>query len=384
MKFTYISPSVLPSRTANSVHVVMQCEALIQAGVAMTLYAKRSVPKDDALLPSIAAAYGADLSRGRVVSFWSRSSRGVNLLIAVMSLWSLLRKPWPDVVLSRNLYASYVLAVIFRRPLLFETHQLEVGVYKYMQHAVMTRSKVVTVVISKKLESYLTQHHGVAPANTLVLHDAAPEGIEPLAEGQRRYSLVRICPQAEGDWKAVCGYFGHLYAGRGVEVIESMAKARPEVLFLLFGGNEQDVNNRREGNRCENVYYVGHVPHPVAQQAMKSVDILLMPYQKNVAIGVSGHDTARWMSPMKMFEYMATGVPIISSNLPVLCEVLSDGENALLVPPDDSKSWVSAVDQLLSDKDLAGSIGARAHHDYKANYTWRQRANRLIETAKTL
>ena len=51
---------------------------------------------------------------------------------------------------------------------------------------------------------------------------------------------------------------------------------------------------------------------------MLAVDILIMPYQKNVAIGAKGHDTARWMSPMKMFEYMASGNPIISSNLAAL------------------------------------------------------------------
>lgn len=382
MKFTYISPSELPSRAANSVHVIMQCAALSQvSGVDLTLYAKRKVLEHENLIPAIQKTYGVDLSNVRVVSF-AKGRRGANIRIAILALWDLFRRPWPDVILSRNLYASYIIGVILRRPILFETHQLERGIRKSVQKAIMLRSNVITVVISNKLEEYLTQHHLASPVHTLVLHDAAPAGIQFLKKEFRNATLKKVYPQAEGDWEGVCGYFGHLYAGRGVEIIESIAKARPNILFLLFGGNEENLRERRKNNTCSNLHYVGHVPHPVAQQAMKSVDILLMPYQKSVAIGVSGHDTARWMSPMKMFEYMATGVPIISSDLPVLREVLTDGKNALLVPPDNPDLWISAVDRLMDEKGLSSAIGLCAHKDYKAKYTWHQRALSLIDAAK--
>ena len=384
MKFTYISPSELPSRAANSVHVVMQCSALIQAGVDLTLYAKRSVPDNNRLLSVINKSYGIDFTSGRIVSFWSSSSRGTNLRIAAVAIWDMIWEKWPDVVLSRNLYASFIISVFFRRPLLFETHQLETGLRKFIQCRTMLCDRVVTVVISEKLEEYLIKHHNRTPSKTLVLHDAAPEGIQPIEKSQRYDSLLQVYPRAGENWDGTCGYFGHLYAGRGIEVIEEMAAARPNVLFLLFGGNEVDVHSRRQASKCENVRYLGHVPHPIAQQAMRSVDALLMPYQESVSIGISGHDTARWMSPMKMFEYMATGVPIISSNLPVLLEVLKDGSNALLVSPSDSASWVNALDKLLEDDHLAHTIGVNAHEDYKMKHTWRSRALRLISAAKEL
>ena len=117
---------------------------------------------------------------------------------------------------------------------------------------------------------------------------------------------------------------------------------------------------------------------------MRVVDVLLMPYQKSVSIGKPGHDTARWMSPMKMFEYMSSSVPIISSDLPVLREVLICGENALLVPPDDVDCWVQAMDKLLSNRELSASIGRNAHRAYKLNYTWLKRAESIISIAKKL
>mgnify|MGYP001345594998 CR=1 FL=1 len=148
---------------------------------------------------------------------------------------------------------------------------------------------------------------------------------------------------------------------------------------MCFGGNENELKDKRSINSLINLRYMGYISHTRAMQIMKTVDVLLMPYQKSVSIGAEGHDTAGWMSPMKMFEYMATGLPIISSDLPVLKEILKDGENSILVPPDDINCWVKALDKVLNNASLAEKIGACAHQEYKENYTWTKRAARLIE-----
>lgn len=379
MRLHYISPSVLPSRSANSVHVIRQCEGLARIGVDVTLYTKRSVAEESCLEPLLRKAYGFEFPRGQVVSYYSVSSRGDNLRIAALALRSLFRESWPDVILSRNLYAAYVIGVLLRRPLVFETHQLEFGGRKALQCAIMTRPWVTTLLISHKMLDFVERHHGKKPIRSLILHDAAPDGIVPLAPEERRDSLVRMTKHAEGAWEAACGYFGHLYPGRGIELIEAMAAARPRVLFLIYGGNEADVQVRRKSHSLHNLYYMGYVSHPEAQQAMRAMDVLLMPYQKNVSIGVKGHDTACWMSPMKMFEYLASGVPLISSDLPVLREVLSDGKNCLLAHPSRSESWLAALDRLLADPALAQSLGAEGHQQYRREHTWTYRARRILE-----
>jgi hypothetical protein len=282
------------------------------------------------------------------------------------------------------LYAAFYWAVLRRQPLLFETHQLETGFKKWMQRSIMSKAWVTTVVISERLADFLCSHHGVSPRRTLVLHDAARDGIATVSPERRRLVLEELYPLERSDWQAACGYFGHLYAGRGVEIIESMALARPDCLFLIYGGNEIDVDRRRAHNGLNNLRYMGHVAHPVALRVMSALDVLLMPYQASVSIGVAGHDTARWMSPMKMFEYMASGVPIISSDLPVLREVLHNGVNALLVPPDSVSSWVAALDSLIINPGLGCRLGATAHADYLAHHTWTQRALCLMQAASKL
>ncbi len=378
-KVFYISPSVLPSRTANSVHVVHQCAGFAKAGAQVTLFAKRSLPNVAETSAALAATYGVLEGTFDLDSFFSRSPRGDSLKIAALALYRLARRPRPDLVLSRNLYAAYVLAVLQGRPLVFETHQLESGPRKPLQRAIMTRPNVTTLVISEKLKEILSTHHDVSPACALVLHDAAPEGIRPLPVETKRPVLQELLPTQDlSAWQAVCGYFGHLYPGRGIEVIEAMARARPRVLFLVFGGNERDIADRRAATQMDNLVFAGFLPHATAQRAMAACDVLLMPYQTSVSIGVSGHDTARWMSPMKMFEYLASGTPLISSDLPVLREVLDDERTALLAQPDHTEAWLGQLDRLLAEPTLAVKLGTEGHRRYMESHTWTRRAEAIL------
>lgn len=362
----------------------MQCDALVRSNVDLTVYAKRAVFQREELTSAIQQQYGVDLSKARLCTFWSKSNRGDNIRIALHAVIDLVANRWPDAILSRNLYAAYLIAVLLRKPLIFETHQLETGIRRYLQCAVMSSPHVSTIAISKKLVWCLETHHGRAPAHPFVLHDAAPDRVESVPSENRRQLLKSLISEAGGDWVGVCGYFGHLYKGRGLEIIEAMAAKRPSVLFLIFGGNDSEIEERRLKNSLNNLVFCGHVEHGLALKIMGTVDVLLMPYQKKVSIGSGNHDTARWMSPMKMFEYMSSSVPIISSDLPVLREILIDGENALLVPPDNVDSWVRSMDLLLGNRDLAAAIGSNAYAAYKANHTWLNRAEAIIAIAKGL
>ena len=384
MRFHYISPSTLLSRAANSVHAVWQCNGLCRAGADVTLYAKRAMPEAQQLSVELRGAYGVEHPALRLETVYSPSRRGDNLRIAVHAVRLIRRAGRSDAILSRNLYAAFALAVLYKRPLLFETHQLETGLRKWMQYKVMRCPWVTTILISEHLADYLTQHHGVAPCRTLVLHDAAPEDIQPVPVAERRRRLQAYVEAARGPWKQVCGYFGHLYPGRGIEIIEAMAEACPETLFLVYGGTDADISACRGANRHSNLIFMGHVSHPRARELMCLMDVLLMPYQESVSIGVAGHDTARWMSPMKMFEYLGAGVPIISSDLPVLREVLNDGHNSLLASAADARAWISALARLESDPELAVQIAATAHAQYEQRHTWKRRAEQIVAAAKQL
>jgi hypothetical protein len=359
---------------------MLQCDGLARCGAEVILYANRSVRENMIVTEALKSAYGIDAGRFVLRTFWSSSKRGVNLKIALLSFFHLVRVSKREAVLSRNLYAAFFLGVILRRPMIYETHQLEFGIRKLLQKMAIGRPWITTVVISRKMLEHLSSHHHKEPVRSLVLHDAAKEGIVPIKKELRRSTLENLVHKNSGSWRGVCGYFGHLYTGRGIEVIKSLAERHTNVLFLVFGGNQEDLEKHIAENTHVNLCFYGHVPHATAMGIMKCVDVLLMPYQTMVSIGIDRHDTARWMSPMKMFEYLASGVPVISSDLPVLREVLHDGKNALLVPPDDMDAWSKALDRLLNDDELAESLGVQGHLDYQTNHTWTLRARKLIDT----
>ena len=104
-------------------------------------------------------------------------------------------------------------------------------------------------------------------------------------------------------------------------------------------------------------------------------DVLLMPYQRRVSAS-SGGDIGSFLSPMKMFEYLACGRVIISSNLPVLLEVLNE-TNAILLPPEDPALWVSAILEIKEDHTRRETLGNNARRDAKS-YTWESRAARIF------
>lgn len=181
------------------------------------------------------------------------------------------------------------------------------------------------------------------------------------------------------SYRFVAGYSGHLYAGRGVELILDMAARLPEVGFLVVGGEpdeSQALRSEVKSRRLENVIPVGFVPNAELPRYQASCDLFLMPYQRRVAAS-SGGDIARYLSPMKLFEYMACGRPILCSDLPVLREVLSP-EIAVLLPPDDVEAWVAAIQSLLNDPALCRSLGELVRAEAKG-YTWEARASQILE-----
>ena len=137
----------------------------------------------------------------------------------------------------------------------------------------------------------------------MVLHDAASENIPSETEAHNGTFLSEKIKSAR--YKSLVGYFGHLYPGRGIEIIIGLAKINPSVLFCVCGGTPELVTSFRSTNRLQNIIYLGHVPHRESRYLMSRCDVLLMPYQRKVSIGDHSADTSRWMSPMKMFEYMA-------------------------------------------------------------------------------
>ena len=169
-------------------------------------------------------------------------------------------------------------------------------------------------------------------------------------------------------------YCGNLYPDRGVEEILAAAKLLPHIHFVLAGGWDKDVAERRaQAKHMPNAAFPGFVPNGQLPGLLAAADCLLMPYSAKC-------NTAGWMSPLKMFEYMASGRPVIATDLPALRKHIEDGRNGLLVPSGDGAALAEAVKRLAGDPALAHRLGDQGREDV-APYSWDNRARDILEWA---
>jgi len=380
----YISPSIVPSRFANAIHVINMCQGLVQLGHKVTLCIATSLVDDKDVQKTLRKYYGVDLSNVIFTLVKIKHRRGVELVIAITAFFSYMKllflKRTPNIIISRNLYGAFLLGVIMNRSVIYETHSPEYGVRKILQKRVLLSRNIQTVVISKALRNIITDTYDVYDDCIHVFHDAARSGyrfVDKLGRSKIQSNLLGDMIDLSKCNKVI-GYFGHLYHGRGIEIIEGVAKENPHHIFLVYGGNQEEISFFQKHNFSNNLFFMGHVPPSDVNKWMSTMDVLLMPYQESVSIGLDGVDTSKWMSPMKMFEYMSAGVPIISSDLPVIKEVLVHGQNSLLVKPNSIEEWSNAIQQLVDLPELEEMLGKNAYSDYKIYYTWKIRAEKML------
>ena len=180
------------------------------------------------------------------------------------------------------------------------------------------------------------------------------------------------------------GYTGHLYDGRGIGVVLDIAEALAQVDVHLVGGTDADVDRwrgRAAARRLTNVHFHGYRPNAEMPRFLTSFDIVLAPYERRVTVAGGGGDTSRWMSPLKLFEYMAAGRPIVASRLEVLQEIIEDGTTAVLCSPDNPEEWIAAVRRLVDDAGERRRLGAAARVRLESEFSWESRARSVLASA---
>lgn len=366
MKIVYISSSKIPSRYANSVHVMKMCQAFAKNGHKVILLAPDDPDARGVDLKDIYNYYGVD-KVFELIKIFLLPIKGKGYLYSFLAALKS-KKHLPDLVYGRNLQGCYFSALL-GLPVVYESHQPDDDmsiIYRWMLSSLVKKDNLKRlIVISEALKDYYLDSYPMLAENIFVAHDGADMPVS---------KKVSLKPTG----KIQVGYIGHLYPGRGVELILELAQKCPWAVFHVIGGTEEDIVFWQARNDLSNLIIHGHMPYTKAEQYRLAFDVLLAPYQKEVYVP-GGGNTAKWMSPLKIFEYMAAGKPIICSDLPVLREVLIHGKNALLCNPDDTNEWINCLKRLRDDEELRRSLGSAAYKDFIDNHTWSVRAKKVID-----
>jgi glycosyltransferase involved in cell wall biosynthesis len=372
MKIIYISNSIIPSRAANSVAVMKMCQAFALNSQEVTLLYPASEEQESGI-SDIYDFYGVKKCfKTEIISI--PRVRGQGFIYSYFAARRA-KKENIDLVYTRFLPGAYA-SCLMGCPTIFESHSFNKDKLDNFIFSLLIKNKKLkgVVVTSETLKNCYVNSY---PKITNRIH-VAPNGSDNI-----EWNLASASVKNAKN-KLLVGYTGHLYKGKGMEVIARLAPLCPWAEFHIIGGMPKDVSYWRsllaDNN---NIKLYGYIPHKEIARYLLIFDVLLAPYQEKVAVyggkGVKGGcgNGTQWM-PLKIFEYMSAGKAIIASDLPVVREVLKHEYNALLAAVDDINDWAQALRKLKDNFVLRNRLGHQAKSDFGINYTWIQRAKKIL------
>ena len=360
MRLVYLYDVELPSPMASAVNVTKSCATLAAEGHDVTLVHFRG--RGD-----IASYYGLTHGFDRLALPYPKKFHGSHRLL----VWTgaLLGRLKRAIVYARKA-PLLVPAVRLGCPVALELHA-PMGPDGHnwdRAFAELLKSGRLRAIIciSQALADKIATDWPEAKPLIAVAHDAAEPGPLPA----RRVPHKRERP--------LLAYAGHLYPGKGMDLIAELARRRPDWDILVVGGRDEDVERWRQATKgSSNLDFAGMVPHAKVSERLADADVLLAPYGSSVIVSDGRIEVAKWMSPLKLFEYMALAKPIVASDLPVLREVLEDGRNARLARRDDAADWERVIESILAEPAEAAAMGRRARQELEKTYSWRGRAQAI-------
>jgi glycosyltransferase involved in cell wall biosynthesis len=383
MKIALITNSRIPSLTANSIQAMKVAQALMQLGHDIKMF----VPKeaDAANRESLLTHYGLRLAPELILL---PSISGLKRLDFIVHAQLAAKKFGADLIYTW-LPQSAALGAWMSYPVVLEMHadnSGKFGVWWMRQFWKQKTPKVMTVTTSALKKALERSAQFDFPNEAILL---APNGVE-LEKYTGLPSPVEARRQLNLKEGLTVGFTGHIYPGRGADLLFELARQMPAVNFLWVGGTPELVDfwrGKLGDASMTNVTMTGFVKHESIPLYQVAADVLLMPYSRSIEAS-SGQDIAEVINPMKMFEYMASGRGIVSSDLPSIREVLNEGNAVLVEPMEEGNrelgigNWKAAIESLLANESLRLALGAQARKDVE-QLTWVKREERVMKVVES-
>ena len=379
-KLVYFANNRLPTEKAHGLQIVQMSEAFANVGYDVTLIApNRFNTADMRAIDSLWDHYGVAQNFAfrrlpclDLFPFFPRFHvallvQTVTYILSIL-IWLVFRRV--NVLYTRDVFIGFALTVF--RPktiLIYEVHQVHGSRFgQRVQGFIVRRAYVVPIT------GYLAEK----------MRDLGANHVQVEHDGFRAARFAALPAQtdarAEVSWPVevfIVGWIGRLYMlglDKGVGQLGEALAQVSETSLAVVGGPDEMVEILRQrwiaAGLDETRFLASEqVPPDRVPVYLRAFDICAMPHPWT-------EQFAYYTSPIKLFEYMASGRAIVASDLPAFAEVLRHEESALLVPPGDVDALAAAIRRLQSDRDLRERLGAQAKVDVQ-HYTWDARAQRI-------
>lgn len=369
MKICYVTAARIPSERPHAYAIVKMCAAMAKQGHEVVLMTPNKASPN--LGTDVFVAYGEEKTFEHIRI--PASDRLASGMPGALGFWmdffsfairlfldhgSALKSA--DLIYTRDAY----LALLFpRAKVVLELHTLPARTFLLRK---VLRSVRRVAAISRGLADDIAGFAG--RKDIIVLPDAVDFD---------RFSRLPDKTEARTELgldanRTLALYAGNFYPWKGADTFADVAALAPDLSIVLVGGTDEADFQRVFAKTTESENLVvrrfeqqGRVPLYLA-----AADILVIPNMRGTAI------SERHTSPLKLFEYMATGKPIVASDLPSLREVL-DETCAVFFDPGDAEDLLRAIRKAL-EPDVAVRIGLASVARARV-YSWEERARKVLD-----
>lgn len=265
-----------------------------------------------------------------------------------------------DMFFSRSEWIVWCLSFFVpSEKLVWESHEAKLN---YPARKVLNKNVKIVVISEGIFDEY--RLYGIAGCKMTVAHDGIDESFfnTPVSKEVARQHL-----NLSVESKIVM-YIGGFDRWKGVETFFAASNLCPKISFVAIGGEEKEIFEFIK--KYPRVNFLGQKPYFDLKDNQQAADVLVIPNSGKERL--SSHYT----SPLKLFAHMASGIPLVASNIPSIRRITGT-KNVTLVDPDSPEALVSGVlsvfESLEYKKELAQNLVTLTRA-----YTWNERAKRIL------
>ncbi|MBD1884327.1 glycosyltransferase family 4 protein [Microcoleus vaginatus] len=216
--------------------------------------------------------------------------------------------------------------------------------------------------------------------DSMILNGMPPEKVITLHNGFNHLFLARQTEAAhnwrqqllEDDRQHLAVYAGGLYPFKGVDMLVDVALELPGVQFAIAGGDSSQVTAYQQlakSKQVNNIKFLGYLPQNQLASLLQAADVLTHPHCLTEA--------ATFTSPLKFFDYMASGTPIVATEIASLMEFKSGNIAATWCEPDNPHHFAQSIRDSLT-KYPRKSEGYAETLDFVKQFSWENRIERIL------
>ena len=357
MKISYFAEINLPSKNAYSIHVMKMCDALRDVTQNFDLYVFNQNRNFN-----IHKIYNCK-NKFNIRDFKITNINFLKRIIFSIKLLNIFKKKNSEneLIISRSILSGLLLALNDYKVILEIHHELS-GLTKFLFFVAKNFNffkRIKIIYISKNLQKKLNLNNSY-----LVLDDAVN-----LKDFKLKKKKVTI--------KNSCVYTGSFARGKGLERIVQISKILKKVKFYVYGDFSNSDFSERDLKKYPNILYKGYINYENIPKTLNKYKIVLMPYSNKVFARAKNLEITNYMSPMKLFDYMASKKIIIASNMPVYKHILNN-KNSILISSESPVIWAKKISYVLKNFSEFSNLKKNAFIKVK-NFTWDKRVNKIIK-----